>query len=742
MNKTIYILLIVIIFSYLSAQEFQIDKIGEIAYAQGFRSPEGIQIIDNHLFFLNLNGLEIYEINGDGSLTKLSVVTIPDPSSMVVYEQNCYISTRGYAVEGYHGKVYKIDISDASNPEIIDQIEYDNYEGYIRLKILDNNLIVETSSYWNIFYKSYSLPEMLYLGQAVEDTWHNKVNDSLLVCQDGYTLYTKHYIPHGNFELIGTTDVSAYNDDGSYYDQFKVINDTLLAAINSKNITFWDISDVTNWQYISRYTLPANIFMNGMSGTRQYLIEDVNVVLFTSDYIRLINISNILNPTLVDLLENNILFASFGLTCDYYYNSMYVGTVNDGIQHYLIENNTIEYIDSYYDNLRFLSGLMYQNKIIVGNILEGYQLFDIEDPFDPIDQGDWFNDKYFIHRVHKTGGWMILLDYEEFTLEVYDITDLENPELINTLSLDNYGFIYTYWSIDENDPFSFYLWNHQTNKFWKFDISEQGEPVELFEFDLPSTPIWQVVINSTAYITVGEYPYDLMVLSGLEDNDPYLASTINDFSLYSYLSIQDDKLIMFNEGILAQIYNLDNPLQPELYFTPELGSRIFIRGNLIFVRYEHIIFVYENNPNTSEPIAIFNGLNHIYNVELMEYAGTNYLITIEMGNIGLFEYTYVPSSTEDELPKPGITLSNYPNPFNPETNIVFNLPEEGNVKLEIYNIKGQKVKTLMDCYMSPGRSEMIWNGRDDNGKPVGSGVYFYQLVTEKKTITQKMILIK
>ena len=95
-----------------------------------------------------------------------------------------------------------------------------------------------------------------------------------------------------------------------------------------------------------------------------------------------------------------------------------------------------------------------------------------------------------------------------------------------------------------------------------------------------------------------------------------------------------------------------------------------------------------------------------------------------------------------EFIKPTISLSNYPNPFNPETKIVFNLPEEGNVKLEIYNIKGQKVKTLLDCYMSPGRSEMIWNGKDDNGKRVSSGVYFYQLVTDKKTITQKMILIK
>ncbi len=95
-----------------------------------------------------------------------------------------------------------------------------------------------------------------------------------------------------------------------------------------------------------------------------------------------------------------------------------------------------------------------------------------------------------------------------------------------------------------------------------------------------------------------------------------------------------------------------------------------------------------------------------------------------------------------ELPISNYELRNYPNPFNPETKIVFNLPESGRVKLEIYNIKGQKVKTLLDCYMSPGRSEMIWNGRDDNGKLVGSGVYFYRLQTPSKSYVKKCMLLK
>ena len=113
-------------------------------------------------------------------------------------------------------------------------------------------------------------------------------------------------------------------------------------------------------------------------------------------------------------------------------------------------------------------------------------------------------------------------------------------------------------------------------------------------------------------------------------------------------------------------------------------------------------------------------------------------------DMGCYEFdapSYV-NATENQIPNIQYLLTNFPNPFNPETKIVFDLPESGQVKLEIYNIKGQKVKTLLDCYMSPGRSEMLWNSKDDNGKRVSSGVYFYLLQTPTKHLTKKMLLLK
>lgn len=86
--------------------------------------------------------------------------------------------------------------------------------------------------------------------------------------------------------------------------------------------------------------------------------------------------------------------------------------------------------------------------------------------------------------------------------------------------------------------------------------------------------------------------------------------------------------------------------------------------------------------------------------------------------------------------------NNYPNPFNPSTTISYSLPKEMHCTLSVYNIKGQKVKTLFDGKSLKGNQRLVWNGMDDNSKHVASGVYFYKLVTPDKSITKKMILMK
>ncbi|MCK5051962.1 MAG: right-handed parallel beta-helix repeat-containing protein [Candidatus Cloacimonetes bacterium] len=85
---------------------------------------------------------------------------------------------------------------------------------------------------------------------------------------------------------------------------------------------------------------------------------------------------------------------------------------------------------------------------------------------------------------------------------------------------------------------------------------------------------------------------------------------------------------------------------------------------------------------------------------------------------------------------------NHPNPFNPTTTIKFSLQNNSNVELSVYNIKGQKIKTLTHNKFTKGSHSIIWSGEDENNKQVASGIYFYQLKTDSKTITKKCILMK
>jgi hypothetical protein len=101
------------------------------------------------------------------------------------------------------------------------------------------------------------------------------------------------------------------------------------------------------------------------------------------------------------------------------------------------------------------------------------------------------------------------------------------------------------------------------------------------------------------------------------------------------------------------------------------------------------------------------------------------------------------SINENTVPPTTVKLFNYPNPFNPETTISFDVTQTSSfVTLDIYNIKGQKARTLVNEVLPAGEYSVVWNGRDSNGKRVGSGIYFYKLKAGDYQKVKKMILLK
>ncbi len=124
-----------------------------------------------------------------------------------------------------------------------------------------------------------------------------------------------------------------------------------------------------------------------------------------------------------------------------------------------------------------------------------------------------------------------------------------------------------------------------------------------------------------------------------------------------------------------------------------------------------------------------------YEEQLVEFThyGMDSFVSFDMATI----------ATNDPVNKyENIALGNYPNPFNPETTINYSLNIDDRVEISIYNLKGQKVKTLVNGYQTSGQHEVVWNGTNNSNKPVASGVYFTILKTSSKTLKHKVLLLK
>ncbi|MCP4723999.1 MAG: T9SS type A sorting domain-containing protein [bacterium] len=104
--------------------------------------------------------------------------------------------------------------------------------------------------------------------------------------------------------------------------------------------------------------------------------------------------------------------------------------------------------------------------------------------------------------------------------------------------------------------------------------------------------------------------------------------------------------------------------------------------------------------------------------------------------------TAVEDDPEPIVPDDFVLKQNYPNPFNPSTTIRFDLPTYSHVNLVIYNVSGEVVRTLANENFGFGNHRIVWDGRDDLGRQVSSGIYFYRLTAGRFTAVKKMLLIK
>ena len=135
-----------------------------------------------------------------------------------------------------------------------------------------------------------------------------------------------------------------------------------------------------------------------------------------------------------------------------------------------------------------------------------------------------------------------------------------------------------------------------------------------------------------------------------------------------------------------------------------------------------------------------------YTQELVSYSGSGTgFFPGDVGNVWVYDEQpggVVADVGDTAVPARAALLAAYPNPFNPTTELAFELTVPGTARLRIYDTAGRLVTTLVDGHQAEGRHEVTWNGRDAGGRQVASGVYLYRLESGKTVQTRRMTLVK
>ena len=177
------------------------------------------------------------------------------------------------------------------------------------------------------------------------------------------------------------------------------------------------------------------------------------------------------------------------------------------------------------------------------------------------------------------------------------------------------------------------------------------------------------------------------------------------------------------------LINLGNTFLEGSFVIPE-GILLHANPNFLLEAYKNKVYTLtfqSSEPQNLEQVLIINTNDP-----------NNEVITIQLnGQVGT-----VHEGDNPIAPLLTSLKNNYPNPFNPETTLAFDLQQDTWVTLDIYNIKGQKVRSLIHNYLSSGYHKIIWNGKDNMNRDVATGLYFYQMTAGDYFAVKKMILLK
>jgi len=300
------------------------------------------------------------------------------------------------------------------------------------------------------------------------------------------------------------------------------------------------------------------------------------------------------------------------------------------------------------------------------------------------------------------------------------------------------------YSICGND--GYFVYNEGDETDFPVQISDCLTDVEVtnkydgrFDFD------WDVLIGGVQWM---EY-----IVPDVDSEFIYYTEDYTVIALYDGLFPLD-----FNEPTVQFQIEVPEPSQPS-YVSPSDGATdqpqpVYLDWDDVSGADYYQVQV-DNNSDFSSPVYYVQSLSSHYSVpDLADDTRYWWRVRAYNGcegwgswNNGTWDFTTdaptdVAEIDSPELPEQFVLSQNYPNPFNPETRIEFALPQASHVTMDIYNVLGKRVRRLVNERLSAGWKVITWDGCDDQGNSVSSGVFFYRMAAGDIAETKKMVLLK
>ena len=727
----------------LSLQAQEVSRFAFTSHDMGYARAPAIQY--PYVYIPNSYGFQVcvWDSTAD-SFTEIANYGVPGwTTELLLWQDYLFLAVR-YNTETLFGPdsgtLFRVDVTDPWHPQSAGMIGSGaDYLLYYNLRVANGVLLAakETSA---------GMQSLVCIDPSSLEITHQYpghyrfevVADDVVISRpmnaSPFSLFSVD--PASGLTPLGTVTLPHY--EVNTFPRFATLGPNLVGSQCGSGMYLWQLGDILNWSQLSfiEHEFDTNgvlcngylVFGNYEDETSRFYVYEIGN---PAQPILLNNIPyppGLENPPAMDKL---VAYGDYLFHCCHVYGCLCLKMADAGALS--LASECYEYPEPHGHGTK--SG----NYILQPFYYRGVTCFDVSDPQNPEYAFTLFPDRSVYVWVRGNYLWTRMTPVGVFdmwdTEAIYDISDLQDPQPIFSIPFN----IQTGLFFNDGEPDCFYLWDGNARSIAKYAIAG-GQASLLFTYPYGVALQNPSFVNGILYmasLSSVAGMYDLYSFAGFPENAPQPPNVLSGFIpgpgwVYpcgNYLYIRDigngsPTCIFHNEVSTFTVAN-------DIFGFPFQDFVCIGRGNGVSF--------YDTSGFPSGFVAEDYFLPQYSYSSKLEW-DANYFYLFSQDNISIYSFQVTGADDPVSPALSGFYCS--PNPFRASTTLKITLPESGPVELAIYNVKGQKIRTLCSGRAAAGENSWQWDGRDGAGKLACAGIYVARLVTARGSSAKKLSLLK